>query len=83
MWSLMVSTCACPTSVPRAGTSLIMALGFAVIVFVVGSGWPVALGLAVGGGVSELVRKALGYGRFAGVAVDVYKRQAICWATTI
>lgn len=26
--------------VPRAGTSLIMALVFAVIVFVVGSGWP-------------------------------------------
>lgn len=34
--------------VPRAGTSLIMALVFAVIVFVIGSGWPVALGLAVG-----------------------------------
>ena len=27
--------------VPRAGTSLIMALVFAVIVFVIGSGWPV------------------------------------------
>ena len=60
--------------VPRAGTSLIMA-----IVFVVGSGWPVALGLAVGGGVSELVRKALGYGRFAGVAVG-YALFETCWA---
>ena len=65
--------------VPRAGTSLIMALVFAVIVFVVGSGWPVALGLAVGGGVSELVRKALGYGRFAGVAVG-YALFETCWA---
>ena len=55
--------------VPRAGTSLIMALVFAVVIFVIGSGWPVALGLAVGGAVSELARKALGYGRFAGVAV--------------
>ena len=35
--------------VPRAGTSLIMALVFAVVIFVIGSGWPVALGLAVGG----------------------------------
>ena len=65
--------------VPRAGTSLIMALVFAVIVFVIGSGWPVALGLVVGGVVSELVRKALGYGRFAGVAVG-YALFETCWA---
>ena len=39
-----------------------MALVFAVVIFVIGSGWPVALGLAVGGAVSELARKALGYG---------------------
>ncbi len=63
----------------RAGTSLIMALVFAVIVFVIGSGWPVALGLAVGGAVSELARKALGYGRFAGVAVG-YALFETCWA---
>ena len=65
--------------VPRAGTSLIMALVFAVVVFVIGSGWPVALGLAVGGVVSELARKALGYGRFAGVAVG-YALFETCWA---
>lgn len=56
-----------------------MALVFAVIVFVIGSGWPVALGLAVGGVVSELARKALGYGRFAGVAVG-YALFETCWA---
>ena len=65
--------------VPRAGTSLIMALVFAVVIFVIGSGWPVALGLAVGGAVSELARKALGYGRFAGVAVG-YALFETCWA---
>ena len=65
--------------VPRAVTSLVMALVFAVIVFVIGSGWPVALGLAVGGAVSELIRKAFGYGRFAGVAVG-YALFETCWA---
>ncbi len=65
--------------VPRAGTSLVMALVFAVVIFVIGSGWPVALGLAVGGAVSELARKALGYGRFAGVAVG-YALFETCWA---
>ena len=48
--------------VPRAGTSLIMALVFAVV-----------------GAVSELARKALGYGRFAGVAVG-YALFETCWA---
>ena len=46
--------------VPRAGTSLIMALVFAVVI-------------------SELARKALGYGRFAGVAVG-YALFETCWA---
>ncbi len=31
--------------IPRAGTSLVMAAVFAIVVFAVGSGWPVALGL--------------------------------------
>ena len=57
----------------------IAALVFAVVIFVTGSGWPVALGLAVGGAVSELARKALGYGRFAGVAVG-YALFETCWA---
>lgn len=42
-------------------------------------GMAVALGLAVGGAVSELARKALGYGRFAGVAVG-YALFETCWA---
>ena len=63
--------------VPRAGTSLIMALVFAVIVFVIGSGWPVALGLAVGGVVSGV---AVGYALFetcwaAGLFVPMFASQ--------
>lgn len=65
--------------IPRAGTSLVMALVFAVIIFVMGSGWPMALGLAVGGILSEAVRKVAGYRRFAGVAVG-YALFETCWA---
>ena len=55
--------------IPRFGTSLVMATVFALFVFLAGSGWPMTLGLVVGGLLSEAARKVFGYGRFAGIAV--------------
>lgn len=68
--------------IPRAGTSLVMAAVFAIVVFAVGSGWPVALGLLIGGSVSELVRGAVGRRRFSGIAVG-YALFETCWAAGI
>ena len=59
-----------------------MAAVFAIVVFAVGSGWPVALGLLIGGGVSELVRGAVGRRRFSGIAVG-YALFETCWAAGI
>lgn len=65
--------------IPRFGTSLVMAAIFAIIIFAMGSGWPVALGLLAGGVVSEAARKLIGYRRFAGIAVG-YALFQTCYA---
>lgn len=68
--------------IPRAGTSLIMAAVFAIVVFAIGSGWPIALGLLVGGIASELVRGVVGRKRFMGIAIG-YALFEVCWAAGI
>ncbi len=65
--------------IPRAGTSFVMALVFAIVVFAMGSGWPVALGLVAGGILSEAARKATGYERFSGVLIG-YALFETCWS---
>lgn len=68
--------------IPRAGTSLVMASVFAIVIFAIGSGWPVALGLLVGGAASELARRVVGRTRFPGIAVG-YALFEVCWAAGI
>ncbi len=65
--------------IPRFGTSLIMGAVFALLIFVMGSGWPVALGLVAGALLSEAARAIAGYGRFAGIAVG-YALFETAWA---
>ena len=65
--------------IPRFSTSLIMGAVFALLIFVMGSGWPVALGLVAGALLSEAARAIAGYGRFAGIAVG-YALFETAWA---
>lgn len=55
--------------IPRFGTSLVMATVFALAIFLMGSGWPMAVALIVGGLLSEVARKIAGPGKFAGISI--------------
>lgn len=55
--------------IPRFGTSLVMATVFALAIFLMGSGWPMAVALIFGGLLSEAARKVAGPGRFSGIAI--------------